>query len=166
MSIQEVTQKLVQLNELHCSLLELGERKKQVLIDNQVDELSRIVNQESRLLKNVSECERQWLESMTFFLREKGCKPHPSITVGELAKFVFNAEEKDALLGAQERLMETIRKLQGLNALNQQLIEQSLAFINYSLDLVTGSPDQDAVYRNPAHQTHSSKRTGFFDFKA
>jgi flagellar biosynthesis/type III secretory pathway chaperone len=165
-AIQEVIRKLEQLDGIHRSLLELAEQKKQVLIGNEVDELSKIVNRESRLIKQVGDCEKEWLQAMVHFLEHKGFRPSPSITVSEVSRLVFNADDKQALLEAQERLMDTIGQLQAMNALNQQLIEQSLAFIDYSLDLMAGSPEQDAVYRNPAGQARASKRKGIFDAKA
>lgn len=166
MSIQEVTQKLDELNDMHDQLWVLAEQKRQVLIDNNVDELSRIVNRESRLLKQVGEMEQQRIDFMGRFLQEIGHKPSPAMTVSELAKLVYKAEEKKRLLGAQGKLLNTIGKLREINSLNRQLTEQSLAFIEYSLDLVAGDPGQDAVYHNPAGQTYGNKRSGIFDTRA
>lgn len=166
MAIQEVIRSLEKLNEIHEELLTLGEQKKHVLIANQVSELTKITNKESKLMKQVIEYEQHWLTSTSKFLEVKGLKPNPGMTMSELVKLVFNAEEKQALIDAQHQLLGTIQKLQELNALNQQMIEQSLSFIDYTLDLMTGDPGQDMVYQKPSQQMKSSKSKGLFDTKA
>lgn len=163
MPIKAVIEKLEQLNALHLDLLEMGQRKKEVLVSNQVSELALFVNQESKLLKQVAESEARWRTEIVRFLESGGMKPDPDVTVADIIKLVFNADDRQALSQAQQALMDTIAKLQGMNELNQQLIEQSLAFINHSMDLYMGDPGQDAVYRNPAQSNaaNSSKRRVF-----
>ncbi|MEB3102340.1 flagellar protein FlgN [Ferviditalea candida] len=167
MAIQEVIRQLEQLNELHTELLELGRHKKRVLIDNQVDELAKIMSKESRLLKQVSETERQWIKSMADFLLEKGYKSNLSLTTTEIARLIFNAEDKKALLQSQQQLLETIERLKEVNALNQQLIENSLAFIDYSIDLLTDNTAGDMLYQNPVKpRAGNMKRNVFFETRA
>lgn len=166
LSIKEVTRSLVQLNEIHEEMLELGEQKKSVLVNNQVNDLSAIMQQESKLIKQVSEQEKLWVQRATAFLVEKGIKPESSMTMSELIKLVFNADDKQALIEAQQQLLDTIEKLKETNALNQQLIEQSLEFIDYTLDVMTESPEEGMFYHNPADKSNKNKSTRIFDTKA
>jgi flagellar biosynthesis/type III secretory pathway chaperone len=85
--------------------------------------------------------------------------------VGDLIKLV-KAEDEKALADKQKQLLETIEKLRELNQLNQKLIEQSLAFIEYSMDLVLGPSEDNATYQNPVHQQQGVKRRGMFDSRA
>ncbi len=67
----------------------------------------------------------------------------------------------------QKQLLATIRKLRELNQFNQQLTEHSLKYINYSLDLLAGSSDDEVIYHNPHQQLSSSmKPNRLFDTKA
>lgn len=167
MSIREVIGRLEQMNGIHAQLLELGLDKKQVLIDNRVDELAIIMNRESKLLKQVADHERHWIQAMADFLLEKGYKPNPSITISEITRLIFNTEDKKALVQAQQQLLDTIEQLKGVNALNQQLIVNSLAFIDYSIDLLTDNSTGDSIYQNPAKpRAGNMKRNGFFETKA
>ena len=163
MPIKIVIDHLEQLNVLHRKLLSMGEQKREVLIANQVNEFAVFVNQESKLLKQVAETEAAWRAAIIQFVEANGLKPTPSFTVTEIMKLVFNAEDRQALSDAHQALMETITLLKDMNAVNQQLIEQSLSFINYSLDLYMGDSGQDVVYRNPAQagSTQSGKRRVF-----
>jgi flagellar biosynthesis/type III secretory pathway chaperone len=163
MPITAVIEKLEELNVLHIKLLDMGQLKKTVLVNNQVNELALFVSQESKLLKRVAETEAEWRNAIVAFLKESGMKPDPSFTVIDIIKLVYNTEHRRALTQAHQALMGTIDQLKDSNALNQELIEQSLAFINHSVDLFMGDPGQDATYQNPAQATtiHSDKRRMF-----
>lgn len=56
--------------------------------------------------------------------------------------------------------------MKSVNNFNQELIEQSLSFINYTVDLVLGAPEDDVIYQNPNQQTYGTKRLSVFDTKA
>lgn len=163
MPITAVIEKLEELNVLHLKLLDMGQLKKTVLVNNQVNELALFVSQESKLLKRVAETEAEWRNAIVAFLKDSGMKPDPSFTVTDIIKLVYNVEDRRRLTDAHQALMRTIGQLKDSNALNQELIEQSLAFINYSMDLYMGDPGQDATYQNPAQATamHSDKRRMF-----
>lgn len=165
MTIQMVIRSLEKLNDIHEELLMLGKEKMQVLIHNQVDQLTKLTNRESRLMKQVVEQEQIWLEATAKFLQEKGLQPNPSLTMSELIKLVFRAEEKMALQEAQRKLMDTIQKLKEMNSLNQQMLEQSLSFIDYTLDLLAGD-SEELMYHNPADQKRVNKNVRIFDTKA
>ncbi|WP_284643212.1 flagellar protein FlgN [Paenibacillus silviterrae] len=166
MSFQALLETMSALNEIHNTLLELAEQKKHVLINNQVEQLTQIVTKENKLLKQIGELDERRVEVIGEFLMEKGYKPNPRVTVGDLTKIIFNVEEKKQLTDAQKQLMGTIRKLRDLNQLNQELIQHSLAFVNYSLDLIVGPPEDDVLYQNPQLQSNAPKRQGLFDTRA
>lgn len=166
MAFEALIQMMTALNDVHENLLELAERKKQVLIQNDVEQLMQIVSKENKLVKQIGELDLQRVEAIGQFMIEKGYKPNPKVTVSDLTKIIFNVEEKKLLLGAQKQLLGSIHRLKEMNQLNQQLIMQSLEYINYNLDLIAGPPEEDAVYKHPQHQTYGIKRSGLFDTRA
>lgn len=166
MSIQPLLDTMDKLQEAHEELLELAQVKKQILISNDVDRLNIIVNKESKFVRGIAESNQERLQHISSYLISRGYNPNPKITIGDLIKVIFKAEEKQALSQAQQKLLETIQHLKQYNTLNQQLIEQSLAFIDYSVDLVLGAPEDDVIYRNPALTNSRTKRMGVFDSKA
>ncbi len=167
MSINKVIHGLYQLDEVHLLLLELSEQKKHVIIDNQVNELSHLVNKEKKLIKKVAEYEAQLLQEVTSYLEDKGYEPGLYMNVSDLRKIVTNAADKQSLMDAQSKLMKTIQQLKESNELNQQLIEQSLSFIDYTLDLLSGDPGQDMTYQNPVqNKGRESKVQRIFDTRA
>lgn len=166
MSIQPLLETMDKLQEAHEALFELARDKKRVLISNDVDQLNIIVNKESKWVRAIAEENKQRAQIIGAYLISRGYNPNPLITVSDLIKVIFKAEEKQALSQAQLKLLATIKKLKETNGFNQQLIEQSLSFINYTVDLVLGAPEDDVVYQNPNQQVYGSKRLGLFDTKA
>lgn len=165
MSIQPLITILEQLLEAHESLLELSSEKTQELVSNNVNQLNLIVNKESKLIRHISELDKMRFHEIGKYLISRGYNPNPQVTVSDLIRLIFKAEEKQALLHAHKQLMVVLEKLKEINISNQQLIQQSLSFIDYSIDLVMGPSEEDVVYRNPTLQK-SDKRMGMFDRRA
>ncbi|SHE11366.1 FlgN protein [Chlamydia abortus] len=165
MAIKQLVHVLNKLNEVHALLLESGEQKKQALIRNDVASLNQLVHNENKLIKQVSQLEQQRAVVTNDFLLSKGYKLNDRITVTEIAKLIFNAEEKGILLEAQERLVNTLHQLKQLNEANQELVKQSLAFVEFSIDVMSGS-EEDWSYQHPDQTASKIQRSGLFDTRA
>ena len=136
MSIPVLFEVMEQMILHHDSLLELSEQKVPVLVGNKVEELNRIVHKEAQLVRQLGECENRRVEAVNHFLISKGFRPTPAITMNEVIKLIFRQEDKEMAAHLQGELLSRMLQLKLLNEKNVQLIEQSLAFIDYSLDLV------------------------------
>ncbi|SDE35192.1 FlgN protein [Paenibacillus sp. UNCCL117] len=167
MSLEAILGIMTELNHIHDTLLDMAEKKRHALVHNEVDRIMQIVTKENKLLRRLEEIDAERIEATGAFLMEKGYKPNPRVTVSDLAKIIFTIEDKKELIDQQKRLLAKIRDLRELNQLNQQLIEHSLSFIDYSLDLMVGPPEDEVFYHNPQQQQSSaSKRMGVFDTRA
>jgi flagellar biosynthesis/type III secretory pathway chaperone len=166
MSIQQVINTLEQLNEVHLILLEIAENKKRSIIDNDIDELNRIVSKENKLLKQISALEQERVSAVNGFLKQKGYVATASMTISTLIMMTTKADEKRSLQDAQSRLTETLKKLREANSANQELIKQSLAFIDFSIDLMAGDSSQDVTYSNQVQHQSKGYGPGLFDSKA
>ncbi|PYI51175.1 flagellar protein FlgN [Paenibacillus flagellatus] len=162
--MEAILHALDQLIEVHRALLEWSERKKDAIVHNRVEELTQITNKESRLAKRLEELEAERVEAVNAYMRSKNMYVTAAISISTLIRFVVRMEDKQALTERQQELVRLIEELKRANDTNRQLIQQSLAFINYSLDLLVG-PDDDAVYHHPQQQqTYQPNR--MFDRKA
>ncbi|WP_025716543.1 flagellar protein FlgN [Paenibacillus sp. 1-18] len=157
---------LEQLDQKHLILLELAKSKKKIVMENDINSLVQHLKQESRLLKQVEELEEARMEVSYELLRERGIKSQLNLTITELARLVFDPEDKNKLLSVQSRLSHTLSELKEVNAINQKLIEQSLVFIDYSLDLLVGRPNQEMTYMHPDQKSNQLARPGLLDTKA
>jgi flagellar biosynthesis/type III secretory pathway chaperone len=164
-SIQALLDSMNKLRDMHKALLELAKDKTQVLVRNDVDMLNQIVNKESKLTRLILEADQERIQLINEYLLSRGYNPNPKITISDLVRAIFKAEDKQALSDAQISLLQVLVELKERNAINQQLIGQSLAFIDYSLDLVVGTSGDDMVYHNPTQQKYGN-RLGVFDSRA
>ena len=145
-TVRRIVQHLQQLIEAHDELLDLAERKSGVIVRNQVDELTKIMNEENKRVRRIAELEQAYVTAVGDLFREKGIAPSPATTMSDAIKLVTDPADKRALSEARDALLGRIERLKERNARNQKLIEMSLAYINFTLDLVAGG-DQDVVYR-------------------
>ncbi|MEF2968074.1 flagellar protein FlgN [Paenibacillus sp. M1] len=166
MAIQQLIDSLYELNEVHLTMIKCGESKKEAIMANDMETLIGIMNQESKIMKQISNLEEQRLDACQAFLREKGIKSRLNLNLTELTRLVFDPAEKEALKNVQAALSWTLQELKRLNDLNQKLIEQSLAFVNYSIELLGAPPEQEATYKPPTDKYSGSKGPGYFDARA
>lgn len=163
MALTTLIELLERLDEAHIQMLELAADKKQTIMDNKVDGLIDILNRESKLTKLIGQLEEQRILAAYTVLQGVGIRSNLNLNLTELSRLVFDPEDKARLLHIQQKLSGTLRRLKEANGLNQKLIEQSLTFIDYSLDLLVGRPNQEITYHHPSDKGNSVTRPGIFD---
>lgn len=165
--MQELIKAMDVLADLHGELLTVSSAKREVLVRNEVDQLNQIVSREGKLIRLIGEADQQRIKAMSDYLLRRGYHYDSRITVSNLIKLVFKSEEKQQLLQAHQRLVAILAELKKVNELNNQLIQQSLSFIDYTLDLFTGASTEEATYTNPMkNRSNGSKGLGYFDARA
>lgn len=165
MSIHDIADNLEKHLALLNALIELAERKKEALIAGDVDTITQIVQKENKSIRVAAQLEQERLDSIRAIFLAQELKPPRHVTISDLIRIAVNIEGKKRLTEAHAGMLQAVRKLKSLNDLNRQLIDQSLAFIEYSLDLYMG-PEDDTVYHNPMKQQSGGARKGFYNFKA
>ncbi|WP_442602606.1 flagellar protein FlgN [Paenibacillus sp. KN14-4R] len=166
MSITDLLEVMGELTIIHTELLSLAKEKTPLLVNNDVEALNRIIHKENNWIKQVSELDQKRLHFVGEYLVKRGYHPNPKVTISDLIRIIYKAEEKQSLTEMQEKLSQVIAELQTVNQLNQEMIKQSLAFIDYSLDILVGSPENEVTYQHPAMQKQTGTRVGLFNAKA
>lgn len=167
MGVQVLIDSLERLEAVYTEMLALADFKKQAIMENDVDEIIKLLNRESKGMKTIEQLERERADAAYAFLQGHGVKSQLELTVTELSRLVFDPEEKKRLLDVQSRLSRILHQLKQKNELNQQLIQQSLEFIDFSLDMLTGkSSQEEAIYHHPSDRGGSTGRPGLFDTRA
>ncbi|CAM4280226.1 flagellar protein FlgN [Paenibacillus typhae] len=163
MALTKLLELLERLDDTHLQMLDLAAIKKQTIMDNKVDVLIDIMNRESKLVKLIGQLEEQRSEATHAFLQGVGIRSNLNLNITELSRLVFDPDHKSRLQQIQQKLSDTLQRLKQANELNQKLIEQSLTFIDYSLDLLVGRPNQEFTYHHPADKGYNNARPGLFD---
>lgn len=166
MSVSLMIKQMEDLLALQQSLQQIGEQKRQAVLGNRIDELSMWVNRESRLIKQLAEKQAAWRKAVAHVLAQRGIHPDSSMTMTDIAGMIRPEEGRDDVLRLQEQLLGVIRRVKEDNERNRQLIEQSLEFVQYTLELAAGYREQDVIYERPTQANKPQDGTGRNRFDA
>ena len=145
-------------------MLELSKSKKKIVIEGKVAELDKIVKLEQNMIFNIGQLERKRDEEVTKLSRALNLNS-AQITITELAK-VLRPELKMGLEDIQDKLKETFSELKTVNDVNGQLIEQSLEYIDYSINLIAGSGmETGSLYEDIGKNKNKQSKKNIFDTK-
>ncbi|BBH23903.1 hypothetical protein Back11_52480 [Paenibacillus baekrokdamisoli] len=148
---------------LYSQLLVLAKQKTPLLVKNEVEQLNAIMQKEKKLLKQVEELEQLRMQLSGQFFSSLGLLRYRGGRLIEMIRIVASAQDKQKLTELHSELTELLGELQNVNELNQQLIEQSLKFIDYSIDLMVEDPNEDMTYQHPLSPGYGNARNGLFD---
>ncbi|MBO2944849.1 flagellar protein FlgN [Paenibacillus sp. F411] len=166
MSVGNVTAAMKKLNDVHLEMIAVGKEKQRAIIDNNSTNLTQLMSKENRLLRQMSELEQQRIEEVNSFLQDKGIRSQLNLSVTELVRLVFDSNEKEELMQVRDSLLNNALVLKRENELTTQLLEQSLHFIDFSLNIIVGV-DNELIYKKPTDIPPSiSNKNSFFDAKA
>lgn len=128
-----------QLTEAHEALLALALSKKEALIQNDMSRLSKIVKEEPVLLKRIATLEQERIEYMGTVTMTEWIASHP--------------EDVETL----RALLATMGQLRKANALNAELLEQSLHYIEWHLQLLVPEADDFTYGQSSFDRTHFNR---------
>jgi len=155
--MERFTECLQSLLVEHQALLELAERKREILIRGPIKELTTVVAHETSHVNRVR------------VLEEERQRMFSSLTLGlSMKEWIEQLEEKqdrDQLEKLRAELKTVLFQLKQANDLNQQLIQQSQAYIQHNMELLTGE-EKMVTYQRPMHPAANRMRTGFFNRQA
>lgn len=162
-SIAAVIEVLSQMTELYEELLQLSLKKRDIIIRNKVIELSSITKQESSIIELINDLEQKRITAVCDCMTARSCQPDPNIKLSDLVMLVKNPEEKIQLLEIQKGLVSKLEQLNEMNLANKLLVDESLDFIDYTMDLLLDSSEQDLIYMNPSQQQGKARNSVMFD---
>ncbi|KWW20848.1 MULTISPECIES: flagellar protein FlgN [Bacillaceae] len=162
MSVRNIIESLEKLIKLHKSFNQLAIRKTDLLKANDTEAITELLIQEQKHMKAISQTDKDREGAVAEFLHASGKAGQPASihTVTELTGPI----ETEKLARLKGELIEEVAKLKERNSLNQQLIYQSLQFINVSLDMFRPR-NQNLNYGNPVKKPAKSGMA-MFDSKA
>jgi flagellar biosynthesis/type III secretory pathway chaperone len=166
MTILPLLEIMEKLTAAHRELLKLSEENTQALVQNDYERLNTIVHKGNKLVRLIAELERQCAQTIGEYLISRAFLPDPRVTISDLIKIVFKADEKRALIERQKDMLDVLQSLKRVNEHNQRLLQLSLSYINETLDLMTGSPEDEVVYHKPNVRGNGMKRFSTFDSRA
>lgn len=157
-----VVNTLDELISIQKQLIRYAERKQTVLIERKVDELTELVKEESKLVKQLGQLEDERQQLVADVLEE-----HPGLTFSQFADQLPDEEVKQELYSQLTTLQMLLTELQAKNKTNEKILEDSISFVQHMITQVTKSKQQHFNYQSPATlQKPQTNNQGFFDTRA
>lgn len=145
-------------------MLELSKSKKKIIVEGKVAELDKIVKLEQNMIFNIGQLERKREEEVAKLCDALELKV-AQITISELSK-LLQPELKKGLEDIQNKLQEVFSELKAVNDINGQLIEQSIEYIDYSINLFSGSGmETGSLYEDIGKSKNKQNKKNIFDTK-
>ncbi|MCT2537251.1 flagellar protein FlgN [Aquibacillus koreensis] len=135
MSVQTIVDTLSNMNKLHVSLLEVSKKKTETLKTGDIAGFQDLLAQERKHVKAINQMEANRLSLIEDWSRNQGLDPS-STTVSVMLE-VLEGSDKQNVEQATVQLAETLVELKNQEQLNKELIEQSLQFIQLSMDMIS-----------------------------
>lgn len=152
---------LEKLYSFHEIMLDLAQKKTEVLKKGDVGGLQNILREEQKYASAITVAEEEREKAARSFLNVDG---DADVTISACIE-ALSADEGAPLRSLQENMLKIIAKLQAQNELNKQLIQQTLQYVHLTLDLLQPQPES-AIYERPDGKKQPKKAQSFFDSKA
>lgn len=157
-----VVNTLDELISIQKQLIRYAERKQTVLIERKVDELTELVKEETKLVKQLSQLEDERQLLVADVLEE-----HPGLTFSQFAEQIPDEQVRQELHLQLKTLQMLLTELQAKNKSNEKILEDSMSFVQHMITQVTKSKQQQFNYQSPAgQQKPQTTNQGFFDTRA
>lgn len=159
--IEQLTLILDKLITLQKSLLHVSNRKMEALKENDIDEINRLLKEELshiRAMESLNARREELQEEISSAYQT------PVTTFSELLA-VESLPGREELREKHVEITASTLHLKKQNELNQDLLNQSLQFVNLSLDLVMGQQETGNYSQDP-DDIQSMRTHSFFNSKA
>ncbi|SET09450.1 FlgN protein [Oceanobacillus limi] len=162
MSVESIIQSIKNLVKVHENLLKISEEKTEVVKAGSVDKLQTVLIKERKLVQLLDKEEDSRKKKVDEWFLQNGF-PTEDTTISKILESLTNEKEKKELENHTVELTELMLKLKQQEQLNLALIQQSMQFVQVSLDLMSPSL-KNMNYGNEKDQSSSNR--SMFDSRA
>lgn len=150
-------------NSIYEKLLSISKEKKDIIIDGKINELDSIIKMEGNLIMEISKLEDEREKAVNDLAKELGCN-REELSISYLCNKVVDKRVAH-LNKISDSIGNTLEELKEINDLNGKLIEQSLEFINFSINLVADVMEGQKVVYEGKKEANGENNVRLFDAK-
>ena len=131
--------KLLQMQlALYNELLEIAQQKKEFIVKNDIGSMKIITSHENSLINKIQKTEQELRELILKIAKSPSVSTN-ELTLAELINSINESNEKRQLNSLRKSLRSSMDEVKALNERNQKLINQSLEYMDYILNLFRNS---------------------------
>jgi len=161
LSIQHIIESLKKLLEIHDDLLKISEQKTEIVKDGSTEKLQALLVKERKYVRLAEQAETKRMEEVTEWFTSQQL-PLDDISITYILENIGDEKQKKLLEELTLDLTETILKLKQQEKLNQDLLHQSMEFVQLSLEMLSPSIQN----MNYGKDSFASNKLSVFDSKA
>lgn len=162
MSIGTIVQSLETLIVLHQELCEFSKQKTEIIKNGFVEKFQMILAEERKYVHKLSTAEETRRAAVEKWYQDQDL-PNEEMTITNMLETITDNDEQHILEQLTIKLTKMITKLKQQEQLNGELIQQSMRFVQLSLDML--SPTIQSLNYGESQNTPPEKRS-VFDSKA
>lgn len=162
MSIKAILDSLQELTIIHKQLLEVSQQKTDIVKEGSIDKFQAILAKERKYIKILEQAEEQRQKEVGKWYTTKQLSLE-NMTITNMLEILTDEQEQQDLEQMTIELTKAITQLKQQEQLNQALIQQSMQFVQLSLDML--SPTIQNINYGKSKEAEGSKRS-VFDSKA
>ena len=132
--MEKLVQTLTAMINTHSRLLDLAKEKRTILVDGRVDGLQSLVIKENSCVNEIKKLEQHRKQFVQEYMTQRGKLGH-SFTLEDCMEVAEDSAHKASIILQAKQLRQIIQELSYINESNQQLIQTSLSYIQYSIGL-------------------------------
>lgn len=159
--IDELVESLDKECDIYSELSEIADNKKQIIIDGKIKELDKITIKEQGLAMTLVRLENIREKIVDKIMLELNLTNIE--TISELIT-KLDVKSKVKLNKSKDKLISAISDIQNKNELNGELIQQSLKYIDFNIEILAGL-EEDNKYKSTGENPDMIQRKSMFDFK-
>ncbi|MGP4040733.1 flagellar protein FlgN [Gracilibacillus sp. D59] len=165
MSVQPIIQHLNKLIELHDSLLHVSMQKTELLKENKIDDLQKLLVTEQKHVQAINQIEQKRIDAVATWAQANSLDT-ASVTVSAIIEDYATGADQKSLEEVTLKLAEKLVELRRQEDLNKQLTQQSLQFVQLSLDMMQPSMKNMNYGKSKQQPQSSGPKRSVFDSKA
>ncbi|KGA97240.1 hypothetical protein AJ85_16995 [Alkalihalobacillus alcalophilus ATCC 27647 = CGMCC 1.3604] len=165
MMIEKIKQALSQLVEVQQQLLEIAVNKTELIKENRMKDLELVVREEAKAIQKLRITEMVRVKEVKSFFETRN-KPLLEPTMTDLIAEV-EPSDREGLQSLQQLLLEQILELKKVNEHNEELIQESMKFVHFSLDVLSPQLSEMQYQRKPQNGNgYENGEHSIFDSRA
>ena len=148
--------------EIYEEVIRLGEEKKAIIINGDIEALEQITKREHALIASLMKLEGIRDKIVTEIMSEKGLS---NATVIDDVIQVVDQDSQEKLEFIKRKLGNLMTDVKDVNESNGELLQQSLEIVDFNVNLMTSMDDTETNYGGKANINYEKNKRGAFDAK-
>jgi len=142
--ITQLVEIMQEQSERYNELLGLTLEEKDILVKNEVEELQKLTNLKNLVVTQNNRLEKKRIALVNDIAEVMGSN-EKDIELAKLIEIIGDQPESAQLEEIGVTLRETLQKLKDANDLNRQLLESSIEYLEYSINMVRSSVNPEPL---------------------